>query len=164
LLPPACRFHPSCSEYADEALARYGAWRGGWLARARVCRCGPWHAGGYDPVPIDDGYAAPHSAGDLQLLAPHALGGLGEGESAQAAAAAAAAQQAFPRRPSPPRRAAQAPAPRAAGSRAARHGAAQGETVRVSTDLMVAEVDTLGRTLKRVELLRTRTRRTSART
>lgn len=51
LLPRACRFHPSCSEYADEALARYGAWRGGWLAARRVCRCGPWHAGGFDPVP-----------------------------------------------------------------------------------------------------------------
>ena len=51
LLPPACRFHPSCSEYADEALARYGALRGGWLAAHRVCRCGPWQAGGYDPVP-----------------------------------------------------------------------------------------------------------------
>jgi len=51
LVAPACRFHPSCSEYADEALARHGAWRGGWLAARRVCRCGPWHSGGYDPVP-----------------------------------------------------------------------------------------------------------------
>jgi uncharacterized protein len=51
LLPQACRFHPSCSEYADEALARHGALRGGWLAARRVCRCGPWQAGGYDPVP-----------------------------------------------------------------------------------------------------------------
>ena len=51
LLPRSCRFHPSCSEYADEALARYGALRGGWLAVRRVCRCGPWHGGGYDPVP-----------------------------------------------------------------------------------------------------------------
>jgi uncharacterized protein len=51
LLPQACRFHPSCSEYAEQALARHGAWRGGWLAARRVCRCGPWHAGGYDPVP-----------------------------------------------------------------------------------------------------------------
>jgi putative membrane protein insertion efficiency factor len=51
LLPPACRFHPSCSEYAEQALARHGALRGSWLAARRVCRCGPWHSGGYDPVP-----------------------------------------------------------------------------------------------------------------
>jgi putative membrane protein insertion efficiency factor len=51
LLPQACRFHPSCSQYAEQALARHGAWRGSWLAAHRVCRCGPWHAGGYDPVP-----------------------------------------------------------------------------------------------------------------
>jgi len=51
LLAPACRFHPSCSEYAEEALVRHGAWRGGWLLARRLCRCGPWHPGGYDPVP-----------------------------------------------------------------------------------------------------------------
>jgi len=51
LLPAACRFHPSCSEYADEAIARHGALQGGWLAARRVCRCGPWNAGGHDPVP-----------------------------------------------------------------------------------------------------------------
>lgn len=51
LLAPACRFHPSCSHYAEEALARHGAWRGTWLTARRVCRCGPWHPGGYDPVP-----------------------------------------------------------------------------------------------------------------
>ena len=51
LLPPSCRFHPSCSEYAEEALARHGALRGGWLAARRVCRCGPWNRGGFDPVP-----------------------------------------------------------------------------------------------------------------
>jgi len=51
MLPPACRFHPSCSSYAEEALQRHGVFRGGWLAARRVCRCGPWHAGGYDPVP-----------------------------------------------------------------------------------------------------------------
>lgn len=51
MLPPACRFHPSCSEYAEQALARHGAVRGSWLAAKRLCRCGPWHGGGYDPVP-----------------------------------------------------------------------------------------------------------------
>jgi putative membrane protein insertion efficiency factor len=51
LLPRACRFHPSCSQYAEEALRKYGAWRGGGLALRRLCRCGPWHGGGFDPVP-----------------------------------------------------------------------------------------------------------------
>jgi len=51
VLPAACRFHPSCSEYAEEALARHGLCRGSLLAARRVCRCGPWHPGGYDPVP-----------------------------------------------------------------------------------------------------------------
>ncbi|MFB5084452.1 membrane protein insertion efficiency factor YidD [Symbiobacterium thermophilum] len=48
---PTCRFTPSCSQYAYEALAKYGAIKGTWLAVRRVLRCHPFHPGGYDPVP-----------------------------------------------------------------------------------------------------------------
>ncbi len=51
LLPAACRFEPSCSEYARQALAEHGLARGGWLAIRRLSRCHPFHAGGYDPPP-----------------------------------------------------------------------------------------------------------------
>ena len=51
LLPSVCRYHPSCSAYAIEALSRHGAIRGSWLAAKRIGRCNPFVAGGFDPVP-----------------------------------------------------------------------------------------------------------------
>jgi putative membrane protein insertion efficiency factor len=51
LLGPRCRFYPSCSQYAHEAVLRFGVLRGGYLALKRLGRCHPWHPGGFDPVP-----------------------------------------------------------------------------------------------------------------
>lgn len=51
LLPPSCRFYPSCSEYARLALVKHGPIKGLWLSLKRVLRCHPWHPGGHDPVP-----------------------------------------------------------------------------------------------------------------
>ena len=51
MLPPSCRFEPSCSHYGYEAISKYGAIKGSWMAIKRIARCNPWNPGGYDPVP-----------------------------------------------------------------------------------------------------------------
>jgi uncharacterized protein len=72
---PSCRFSPTCSQYAVEALSEYGLVRGGWLAAVRLAKCGPWHRGGWDPIPerraavhwhdaVDDAWAAPGVGGE----------------------------------------------------------------------------------------------------
>ena len=59
LLGASCRFYPTCSTYAIEAIETHGAARGTWLAVKRILRCHPWHAGGFDPVPPAKGGAGP---------------------------------------------------------------------------------------------------------
>lgn len=51
LTPPSCRYTPTCSQYAQEAIKKYGPWKGGWLALRRILRCHPFGGSGYDPVP-----------------------------------------------------------------------------------------------------------------
>lgn len=62
LLPRRCRFHPTCSRYALDALATHGSWRGGLLAARRLLRCHPFHPGGFDPVPVLGATEAPSTA------------------------------------------------------------------------------------------------------
>lgn len=58
-LPPRCRFYPTCSAYAAEAIERHGAARGSWLALRRILKCAPWHPGGVDLVPAADRAGTP---------------------------------------------------------------------------------------------------------
>ncbi len=69
LRPPSCRFIPTCSHYAVDALTQYGLVRGTWMTVARLAKCGPWHPGGWDPVPerqqdISDAGVRPPSRGE----------------------------------------------------------------------------------------------------
>ena len=67
-IPPACRFYPTCSHYAVQAIERRGVAVGLWLAAWRLLRCHPWHAGGYDPVPDAPTHGAP--AGPAATVTP----------------------------------------------------------------------------------------------
>lgn len=76
---PSCRFTPTCSQYAVEALAEFGLVRGGWLAMVRLAKCGPWHRGGWDPIPerrrpcrhgaaVDDAWDNPAQRGESRSV------------------------------------------------------------------------------------------------
>jgi uncharacterized protein len=72
-LPPRCRFYPTCSAYAAEAITRHGVGRGSWLALRRLLKCGPWHPGGIDLVPVAGTTPTGHSSSTAE--APPAFPG-----------------------------------------------------------------------------------------
>jgi putative membrane protein insertion efficiency factor len=84
LRPPSCRFVPTCSQYAVDALTEYGLIRGSWLAARRLAKCGPWHRGGWDPIPEQFGRkraSGSHDCDDIRSKAGDSPAELGKGES-----------------------------------------------------------------------------------
>jgi uncharacterized protein len=75
LWPPTCRFTPTCSQYAVEALSEYGVIRGSWLTAVRLAKCGPWHRGGWDPIPVRHNTVDRHDAGEDFWGTPGKQGG-----------------------------------------------------------------------------------------
>ena len=67
LRPPSCRFTPTCSQYAVDALRHHGLIRGGWFAVVRLLKCGPWHPGGWDPIPDPPHAHEDHADGGATL-------------------------------------------------------------------------------------------------
>lgn len=67
MFPPSCRYFPTCSDYARQAVTRHGPLKGGWLALCRLLRCHPWGGLGYDPVPEKGGEKTPEEKSGLGL-------------------------------------------------------------------------------------------------
>lgn len=73
LMANHCRYYPSCSHYAIEAIEKHGSMRGTYLTIKRLLRCHPWHPGGYDPVPENETAAQARCCQQTQLLDPHGV-------------------------------------------------------------------------------------------
>lgn len=71
LFAPSCRFYPTCSNYAMEAIREHGALKGAMLAAVRLAKCHPWHPGGHDPVPPHNGHSDDHPAGRRDCACRH---------------------------------------------------------------------------------------------
>jgi putative membrane protein insertion efficiency factor len=78
---PTCRFTPTCSQYAVDALTEFGFFRGSWLALVRLLKCGPWHNGGWDPIPDRDSHSDGHEDSQNDDVADHRKHPVHQGKS-----------------------------------------------------------------------------------